>query len=190
MGQRCIYWTYTFKYKSASFVIWLSEWCYVKQLKDLWTNRERKQERGQRNRIEPLFYEYFSGSRAAFSRCTQYNRGIFHTHTNRYLVTGTTTENRRGEKKKTGHDHNKAKAGWICCCLNEEIARQTFQLQIDQTSVMLLCGLCVNCPKIFTPRLAWILSSLFVFRTRSLRGGQALLKEREAERRARPKCTS
>lgn len=51
-----------------------------------------------------------------------------HTGINKYYVTGTTTENRRGKekKKKTGHDHNKAKARWICCCLGEDIAEQTF----------------------------------------------------------------
>lgn len=48
------------------------------------------------------------------------------THTNRYYITGTTTENRRGKRKNAGHDHNKAKARWICCCLDEDIAGQTF----------------------------------------------------------------
>lgn len=49
------------------------------------------------------------------------------THTQTDIMLQEQQPRTEGErKKKTGHDHNKAKARWICCCLDEDIAEQTF----------------------------------------------------------------
>lgn len=48
------------------------------------------------------------------------------THTHKQILCyRNNNREQKGKGEKTGHDHNKAKARWICCCLDEDVAEQT-----------------------------------------------------------------
>ena len=88
------------------------------------TDRERREVK--EIQWSPSFMSHLVGHGLPSQDVINTTEGSFthtHTHTNRYYVTGTTT---REQKGKAGHDHNKAEARWICCCLDEDIAQQTF----------------------------------------------------------------